>query len=64
MEHELTYNKKNLDVTLWSRRAEKMPRKVTAGGTIYTGSLNHSGALTMRVTAAGEGTLIAFATAP
>jgi P-type Cu2+ transporter len=37
---------------------ETMPRKVTAGGTIYTGSLNHSGALTMRVTAAGEGTLI------
>src|SRR5215470_16710651 len=37
---------------------ETMPRKVTAGTTIYTGSLNHSGALTMRVTAAGEGTLI------
>jgi Cu2+-exporting ATPase len=37
---------------------ETMPRKVMAGGTIYTGSLNHSGALTMRVTAAGEGTLI------
>jgi Cu2+-exporting ATPase len=37
---------------------ETLPRKVTAGGTIYTGSLNHSGALTMRVTAAGEGTLI------
>ena len=37
---------------------ETMPRKVTAGETIYTGSLNHSGALTMRVTAAGEGTLI------
>jgi P-type Cu2+ transporter len=37
---------------------ETLPRKVTAGATIYTGSLNHSGALTMRVTAAGEGTLI------
>jgi Cu2+-exporting ATPase len=37
---------------------ETLPRKVVAGGTIYTGSLNHSGALTMRVTAAGEGTLI------
>jgi Cu2+-exporting ATPase len=37
---------------------ETMPRKVSTGGTIYTGSLNHSGALTMRVTAAGEGTLI------
>jgi len=37
---------------------ETMPRKVMAGGTIYTGSLNHSGALTMRVTVAGEGTLI------
>src|SRR5215470_16321410 len=37
---------------------ETLPRKVTAGATIYTGSLNHAGALTMRVTAAGEGTLI------
>src|SRR5215467_152406 len=37
---------------------ETLPRKVTASATIYTGSLNHSGALTMRVTAAGEGTLI------
>jgi Cu2+-exporting ATPase len=37
---------------------ETLPRKVTSGATIYTGSLNHSGALTMRVTAAGEGTLI------
>ena len=37
---------------------ETLPRKVVAGATIYTGSLNHSGALTMRVTAAGEGTLI------
>jgi Cu2+-exporting ATPase len=36
---------------------ETLPRKVTAGATIYTGSLNHAGALTMRVTAA-EGTLI------
>lgn len=33
-------------------------RKVAAGVPIYTGSLNHSGALTMRVTAAGAGTLI------
>jgi len=37
---------------------ETVPRKVTAGATIYTGSLNHSGALTMRVTAAGSGTLL------
>src|SRR5215470_9818486 len=37
---------------------ETLPRKVTSGAPIYTGSLNHSGALTMRVTAAGEGTLI------
>jgi Cu2+-exporting ATPase len=37
---------------------ETLPRKVMTGATIYTGSLNHSGALTMRVTAAGEGTLI------
>src|SRR5215468_7893197 len=37
---------------------ETLPRKVTTGATIYTGSLNHAGALTMRVTAAGEGTLI------
>src|SRR5262252_6254294 len=37
---------------------ETLPRKVVAGATIYTGSLNHSGALTMRVTAAGEATLI------
>src|SRR5215468_5676784 len=37
---------------------ETMLRKVTAGGAVYTGSLNHSGALTMRVTVAGEGTLI------
>jgi Cu2+-exporting ATPase len=37
---------------------ETMPRKVTAGAAIYTGSLNHAGALTMRVTAAGSGTLI------
>src|SRR5215468_10801681 len=37
---------------------ETLPRKVATGTTIYTGSLNHAGALTMRVTAAGEGTLI------
>jgi len=33
-------------------------RAIAAGATIYTGSINHSGALTMRVTAAGEGTLL------
>jgi P-type Cu2+ transporter len=33
-------------------------RTVTAGATIYTGSVNYSGALTVRVTAAGAGTLI------
>jgi P-type Cu2+ transporter len=33
-------------------------RAVTAGATIYTGSTNYSGALTMRVTAAGVGTLL------
>jgi len=37
---------------------ETLPRKVVAGATVYTGSLNHSGALTMRVTTAGAGTLI------
>lgn len=37
---------------------ETTPRRVAAGAAIYTGSLNHSGALTMRVTAAGAGTLI------
>jgi P-type Cu2+ transporter len=33
-------------------------RGVTAGAAIYTGSTNYSGALTMRVTAAGAGTLL------
>jgi Cu2+-exporting ATPase len=33
-------------------------RPVTAGATVYTGSMNYSGTLTMRVTAAGTGTLI------
>jgi P-type Cu2+ transporter len=37
---------------------ETMPRKVAAGAVVYSGSLNHAGALTMRVTAAGESTLI------
>ena len=37
---------------------ETLPRKVVAGAPVYTGSLNHSGALTMRVTTAGAGTLI------
>ena len=46
----------NVDESLVT--GETMPRKVTAGAAIYTGSLNHAGALTMRVTAAGEGTLI------
>ena len=32
--------------------------QVAAGATIYAGSINYSGALTMRVTAAGAGTLI------
>jgi Cu2+-exporting ATPase len=33
-------------------------RTVMAGATIYAGTLNHSGALTVQVTAAGAGTLI------
>src|SRR4029077_8251244 len=37
---------------------ETARKSVGAGATIYTGSLNHSGALTLRVTAAGTGTLI------
>ena len=37
---------------------ETHPRAVAAGGTIYAGSVNFSGALTVRVTAAGTGTLI------
>ena len=37
---------------------ETARRKVAAGATIYAGSMNYSGALTMRVTAAGRATLI------
>jgi Cu2+-exporting ATPase len=37
---------------------ETVHRKVAAGATIYAGSINYSGALTMRVRAAGAGTLI------
>jgi P-type Cu2+ transporter len=37
---------------------ETMPRAVGAGETIYAGSINVSGAFTMRVTAAGAGTLV------
>lgn len=37
---------------------ETHPRPVTSGATIYAGSVNFSGALTVRVTAAGTGTLI------
>lgn len=37
---------------------ETMRKKVTAGATIYAGSISYSGALTMRVSAAGAGTLI------
>jgi len=37
---------------------ETARRKVTAGATIYAGAVNFSGSLTMRVTAAGTGTLI------
>jgi Cu2+-exporting ATPase len=37
---------------------ETARRKAEAGATVYAGSLNYSGALTLRVTAAGEGTLI------
>jgi Cu2+-exporting ATPase len=33
-------------------------RPIAAGATVYSGSMNYSGALTMRVTAAGAGTLI------
>ena len=33
-------------------------KRVAAGATIYAGSVNHAGALTMRVSAAGTGTLI------
>jgi Cu2+-exporting ATPase len=37
---------------------ETHPRAVVTGATIYAGSVNFSGALTVRVTAAGTGTLI------
>ncbi|WP_051356576.1 heavy metal translocating P-type ATPase [Azorhizobium doebereinerae] len=37
---------------------ETLPRAVTAGDRLYAGSLNGAGALTIRVTAGGEGTLI------
>ena len=37
---------------------ETARREVAAGATIYTGSLNYSGALTMRVTAADRATLL------
>ena len=37
---------------------ETHPRSVSAGATIYAGSVNFNGALTVRVTAAGAGTLI------
>jgi Cu2+-exporting ATPase len=37
---------------------ETTPRTLSTGGTAYAGSLNHSGALTLRVTAAGERTLL------
>jgi P-type Cu2+ transporter len=37
---------------------ETLPRPVQVGGTVYAGSLNHTGALTLRVTAAGERTLL------
>ncbi len=37
---------------------ETLPRAIVAGTTIYAGSINISGALTMRVAAAGAGTLV------
>ncbi|HXW39754.1 MAG TPA: heavy metal translocating P-type ATPase [Xanthobacteraceae bacterium] len=37
---------------------ETTPRGVGAGATVYAGSINFSGALTMRVDAAGSGTLV------
>ena len=37
---------------------ETMPRTLGIGASAYAGSLNHSGALTVRVTAAGERTLL------
>ena len=37
---------------------ETLPRAVRAGATVYSGSINVSGALTLRVTTAGAGTLV------
>jgi Cu2+-exporting ATPase len=37
---------------------ETVPKRVAPGATIYAGSMNHSGAVTVRVSAAGTGTLI------
>jgi P-type Cu2+ transporter len=37
---------------------ETTHKKVAAGASVYAGSINYSGALTMRVTAAGAGTLL------
>ncbi len=37
---------------------ETLPRAVTCGDSLYAGSLNGAGTLTVRVTAGGEGTLI------
>ena len=37
---------------------ETAPRSVGAGATVYAGSINFSGALTLRVDAAGSGTLV------
>jgi Cu2+-exporting ATPase len=37
---------------------ETLPRTVEAGATIYAGSINRSGALTLEVVAAGTGTLV------
>ena len=45
-----------IDESLVTGETER--RRVSAGATIYAGCMNHSGALTMRVSAAGTGTLI------
>jgi len=37
---------------------ETAPRAIASGAQVYAGSMNYSGALTLRVTAAGEGALI------
>ncbi|MBZ6075355.1 heavy metal translocating P-type ATPase [Microvirga puerhi] len=37
---------------------ETLPRQLAGGGAVYAGSLNHTGALTVRVTATGQGTLL------